>query len=410
VDDDGAWTLAVSLGIGLLLGVERERHKGRGPGRGAAGIRTFALVSLAGGLCMEVDGAALVAVGAAFVALAALFGYARSGADDPGLTTEVALVVAFLLGALARTNAELAAGAAVAVAILLAARTRLHRLVRDVLTEQELHDGLLLAAAALIVLPLLPDEPVGPYDVLVPFTLWRLVVLMLAVSAGGYIATRLLGPRFGLPLAGLASGFVSSTMTIAAMGSRARRDEALRTPAIAGAVLSTVATVVITVVICGAISPRLLRELAVPLVLAGVAAAGYGAIASLRAFHGPPADQVGLGRPFDLRIAVGFTAAIAAVLLVSAALTDRLGDAGIFAVTALAGFADAQAGVAAAGALVASGEVDPGTAATAVLVALSTNSVSKAVAAWSGGAAYARAVVPGLALVLGAAWAGLAAW
>jgi uncharacterized membrane protein (DUF4010 family) len=175
-------------------------------------------------------------------------------------------------------------------------------------------------------------------------------------------------------------------------------------------VLSTVATVVITVVICGAISPRLLRELAVPLVLAGVAAAGYGAIASLRAFHGPPADQVGLGRPFDLRIAVGFTAAIAAVLLVSAALTDRLGDAGIFAVTALAGFADAQAGVAAAGALVASGEVDPGTAATAVLVALSTNSVSKAVAAWSGGAAYARAVVPGLALVLGAAWAGLAAW
>ena len=114
----------------------------------------------------------------------------------------------------------LAAGLAVTVAVLLAARSRLHRFVRSVLTEDELQDALIFAGATLVVLPLVPDRPMGPYGALNPHSIWILVILVMAISAAGYIAVRMLGARFGLPIAGLASGFISSTATIGAMGAR----------------------------------------------------------------------------------------------------------------------------------------------------------------------------------------------
>ena len=110
--------LLVALGIGLLLGVERERHKGRGPGRGAAGVRTFALAALLGGLAARL-GVALIAVCAAFAGAAALVAYLRGADGDPGLTTEVALVLTVLLGALAIEEPTVAAGLAVVVTGLL---------------------------------------------------------------------------------------------------------------------------------------------------------------------------------------------------------------------------------------------------------------------------------------------------
>lgn len=140
------WGLVVAAGIGILLGAERERHMGRGPDRGAAGVRTFALAALLGALAARLGSGALVAA-VAFVGVAALLGYRRRG-EDPGLTTEMALVVSVLLGALAVEDAQLAAGVGVGVALLLAGRGRLHRLVRDTLSEQELHDGRMFAAAA----------------------------------------------------------------------------------------------------------------------------------------------------------------------------------------------------------------------------------------------------------------------
>ncbi|MET0621297.1 MAG: DUF4010 domain-containing protein, partial [Thermoanaerobaculia bacterium] len=242
--DGLAIRLAISLGIGRLSGVARERRKGAGGGRAPAGIRTFAVASLAGGLSLAFGGEiVLVAVAVVIGALLAV-SYARSRARDPGLTTEIALLTTVLLGALAIREPMLASGLAVVVVILLASRTRLHRFVKRVLTEQELHDALLLAAAALVVLPLAPDRAVGPLSVINPRTVWRLVVIFMAISGAGYIGLRLLGPGIGLALSGFASGFVSSSATIAAMGARARENPSLRPAAVAGAVLSTVATVV----------------------------------------------------------------------------------------------------------------------------------------------------------------------
>lgn len=406
-DQDG-WRLAVALGIGLLMGVERERRKGSGPGRAPAGIRTFALVALLGGISMVIGSMAVLAVALAFVGAAVLIAYALSDRTDPGLTSEVALLTAFLLGALAQREPQIAAGLAVTVTILLAVRSQLHRLVEQVLTEQEIHDGLLFAAAALVVLPLLPHEPVGPYGVFNPFVMWRLVVIVMAIGAAGYISHRVLGSRVGLPLAGFASGFVSSSATIGAMGARAKREPRLLWPAVAAAVLSTVATVVQMVVVVGATSPSALREIAPTMATAGVAAAGYGAFFALRAFRDGSEVEAASGRAFEPKTAIVFAATVTGILLVSAALHDWLGNAGLTLSTAVAGFADTHSAAISVASLVASGKVPAEDAVVPILAGLTTNSITKAVLALAaGGPPFARAVWPGIVLVLLAAWAGL---
>jgi len=408
-DEEGV-RLVVALGIGLLLGAERERRKGEGPARGAAGIRTFALVALAGGIAMAVGGGLVLAVALGFIALAVLAAYILGDRTDPGLTTEVAVVVAFLLGALAQQEPQLAAGIAVVVTILLAAREQLHRLVARALTEQEVHDGLLFAGAALVILPLAPNERIGPYGVFNPFAIWRLVVIVMAIGGAGYAAVRLLGARVGLPLSGLAAGFVSSSATIAAMGARARETPALRTPAVAAAVLSTVATVVQMVIIVGATDGRTLAQLWPAMAFAGVAAVGYGAVFALRALRDAAADahQPG-GRAFDLKTAVLFAATVTAVLFVSAVLGDWLGNRGVLLSAAVAGFADTHAAAIAVAGLAAGGRIEPADAVVPILAAFTTNSVTKMVlAAASGGRRFALEVWPGVIATAALAWAGWA--
>lgn len=406
----GHWSLVVSLGIGLLIGTERERTKGQGPGRRPAGIRTFALVSLMGGLAAELDDRAVLAVGAGFVGLAAVASYIRRQDPDPGLTTEVALVVAFLLGALARDDTTLAAAIGVVVTILLASRQRMHTFVDRVISEAELHDALVLAAAAVVVWPLMPDRRVGPYGVINPLTIWGLVVIVMAISAFGYIARRALGPRFGLPVAGFAGGFVSAAATIGTMGGRAKGEPEVTTPAVAGALLANVATVVLMAVLLAITSLDALRELAVPLTAAGAAALGVGAIALRNSWRTKVAHRAQPGRAFDVRTAVAFALTLTAVLLVSAVLTDLLGSAGLVAGVAVAGFADTHSAAISAAALAAAGKASPEQAAIAVLAALSTNTVTKFVVAWlAGGRAFAVKLVPGLLAIPVLAWVGLIA-
>ena len=397
--------LAAALGIGLLIGIERERRKGEGPARAAAGLRTFTLASLLGALAMLLGGGATLAVLAAVVGALAIVSYRRSRDDDPGLTTEIALVLTFMLGALAMHDARLATGIGVLVAIALAARSQLHRFVVRVLSEQEVHDGLLLAAAALVILPLLPDRAVDPLGAINPRTLWKLAVLMMAINACGHIALRAAGPALGLSFAGFASGFVSSTATIAAMGAEARRNPALRAGAVSGAVLSSLATVVYLALLLAATSPAVLRAMAAPLLAAGVAAAAYGLLIALRSVRTHDGDTPPPGRPFNPRLALLFAATMGALLLLTAFLTDRYGTGGAGIAAALAGFADAHSASAAVAALQASGRIAAEQAVLPILAAFTTNACSKLiVAVTTGDRGFALQVVPGVLLSVGAAW------
>ena len=175
-----------------------------------------------------------VLLGLAEVGLALLL-LARAPDAGQGMATRAALLLTLALGGLCLHDPALASGLAVAVAILLAARSRLHRFVRTVLSRNELVDALILAAGALVVLPLLPDTYLGPFDALNPRTLWKFTLLVMTISAGGHVALRLFGPRIGLPLAGFASGFISSTLTVGTMGQRVAAEPLLMGPAVAGA-------------------------------------------------------------------------------------------------------------------------------------------------------------------------------
>ena len=403
-----ALRLGISLGIGLLIGVERERRKGEGPDRAPAGIRTFALASLAGGLSLAFGGEAVLVATALVIGALVAVGYSRSRGRDPGLTTEVALVTTVLLGALAVREPGLASGLAVGVVALLASRSRLHRFVRRVLTEQELHDAIIFAAAALVILPLTPDRAIGPLGVLNPRTLWRLAVIFMAISGSGYIALRALGPGIGLSVSGFVSGFVSSSATIGAMGARAKENAAVRPAAVAGAVLSTVATVVQLTALLAATSRPTLIALRWPLLAAGVAAIAYALVFALRGARSRSGGKKDEGRAFRLPIAVVFAATVSIATLASAGIHQWLGDRGLLLATAVAGFADAHAAAIAAASLVAAGKVAAPDAVLPILAGLTTNSVTKvALAVLSRDRAYALEVIPGLVAVIGSAWAAL---
>jgi uncharacterized membrane protein (DUF4010 family) len=408
VDVDMLKGLAVALGVGLLVGIERERRKGVAPAAGAAGVRTFALLGLAGAVA-ELLGGVGIAVAGAFTALAALASYRHSRARDPGLTTEVAMLVVFLLGVLAMREMGLAAALGVAVALLLSAKSRVHRFVRKVLTEQELHDALLLAAAAAIVLPLLPDRAIDPWQVLNLHKLWLLAVIIMAINAAGHVALRAFGARTGLLLAGLAGGFASSTATIASMGMRAKEHPALATACAGAGVASNVSTIVQLAVITGTLSPPLLHALWPPIVAAGavIMVFALGAAWATRKVDAHGGEVA--GRAFEPKHALVFVAIVAAVMLASAAMLSWLGDAALEWTLAASGLADVHAAAASAAQLVAVGRIGAETAAPGIALAFAANSTMKLVMAFlTGGRGYALRLMPGLVSMVLAF--GLVAW
>lgn len=399
----------VALGIGLLIGIDRERHKHPESGRHhAPGLRTFTLAALVGAVAMAVGSEVLLAAMTLGMAAFAGLSYWRAGADgEPGLTTETALVLTTLLGGFAMSEPAFAAGLGVVAAVLLAARSALHRFVRSVLTDDEIRDLLIFAAATLVVLPLLHDHPIGPYNALNLRTIWMIVILVMAVGALGYIAVRVVGPRYGLPIAGLASGFISSSATIGAMGARAAKEPELMKPAVAGAVLSSVASIAQVAILIAAVNMAALAALWLPLVLSGAAAILYGGGFTLWALRQKTQGDEVEGHAFSLATAFGFAAILAVVLLAAAAAQDWFGEAGVLAAAAVAGFADTHSAAVSVASLVTDGRITAPQSIVPILAAITTNTVTKmAFAITAGGHTFALYVIPGLILMAVAAWAG----
>ena len=409
VDLDTIGGFAVAVGIGLLIGAERERRKSEGPARSAAGIRTFALVALVGASAAALGGNAIIVAGCLFVAGAALVSYVVGDRTDPGLTTEVALVLTYLLAVLAERDPTSASGVAVAVTALLASRSALHRLVRELMTPEELQDLLVLSSAALVVLPLVPDRAYGPAGTLNPFKVWQFAVLVMGVGGLGHVVTRLMNPRFGLPMAGLAGGFISSSATIGSMGATARRVPSLTAAAVAGALFSTIATFLQLGIILAAGSPPALREVAFPLACGGAVAVVGGVVAAF-AGSSDGGERVTGARAFSLQSALLFAGLVAGMLVIGALAHDAFGSGGVAVAAALGGLADTHAAAAAVAGLVGRGELTPEAAVTPLLLALTTNTVTKAIVARvAGDWAYAGPVWMVLMLVLAAAWAAVLA-
>ncbi len=403
---DTVYALAVALGIGLLIGVERERHKQmqREDGlRAAAGVRTFAVVALLGGTSMVLGLWVLALAGVGVIVLSAA-SYLQEP-TDPGLTTEIAMLMTFVLGALAQPQPALAAAIGATVAILLASKDRMHHISRDLISERELYDGLLLAAAALVVLPLMPDHTIDPFLALNPWRLWLLVVLVMAIGAFGHIALRLVGARWGLPLAGFFAGFVSSTAAVAGFGQRVREQPETLHAAVAAAMLANLASLLLFSSLITAIAPAFVRQLVLPLLAAG-AVLLLGGLFGLRRIGDRGAAPPTAGtRMFRFGHALTFAAVITAVLFLSAALNHWLGARAALVGAMLAAMAELHAAGISVAQLASAGQIDATTARWGVIGLLVTSGVAKSLLSWiSGGRRYGLRVTVGLiAMALAAA-------
>jgi uncharacterized membrane protein (DUF4010 family) len=402
--------LALSLLLGLLLGVERERRKRERGHDTIAGLRTFGLVGLLGGLASYLEVPFAIVAGVIAVGALAVVGYAR-GADrshDKGLTTEIALLLAYVLGALALSRPDVAGVAAIIATSLLAFRSRLHHFVQDALREEEVHDGLLLLVFAFVALPLAPNADMGPYRAINPQSLARLMLLVTLLGSAGYVAQRIFGARSGMLASGFASGFVSSSATIAALGLRAKQDPSVARAAAAGGIASSIATILQYAAIVAAIDVALLRRLALPLGLAALAAVAIAVALARSAQAGSEQADAPKGRPFQIlpALVVGGGSALLAVL--SAALGDAIGDAGVVLVSSVSGFIDAHATTGSIATLHHGARVDDRVAVLALIAALSTNTLTKiAMATLSGSRAYAGRIAVGVLAIAAMAWLGV---
>lgn len=399
--------LLVALGIGLLIGAEREHNQqGTDAGKAIAGVRTFTIAALLGAVSITLDFWLLV-VTLACVAVFSATAYFIKKSADPGLTTEITLLLTLILGGLAMSQPALSAGLAVTVAILLAAKEPLHGFVKVAVSKSELNDFLILAAATLIVLPLVPNEFIGPYDAINPRNLWLIVILVMLISAFGHVALRFFGGRIGLPITGLVSGFVSSLATIGAMSERAKKDPALQDAAVAGAILSNLATIIQLALLVVAISPITLMALAAPLILGGASIAIYGLVFTFNSLQHKTDEVSKPGQLVSVKAAVILALVIGLVLIFSAMLQDLLGQAGLVIASGTAGLADAHAPAISVASLVSTGKLGPEEAVVPILVAFSLNALSKLVMAIvSGGKAFAMKFIPALFMQVAMVWIG----
>lgn len=419
-------SLALAAAAGLLIGLERERSRPHEESALAflGGARTHPLLALVGGVgTLAAREVGLLAVAVPFGALVLLLGLSYAGEvwrdRHRGITSEAALLLSFLLGVLALTDGVLASttqkvfavgSVAIVATFLLSAKPTLHPLVRRVSAE-DVAATLKFLLVAVVLLPLLPDRTYGPLDVLNPFQIGALAVLISAVSFAGYAAIRLLGARRGLGVTGLVGGLVSSTAVTLSMAGRAKeRPEIAESAALAVMLASTVMFGRVLVIVA-LVSPGLVAEVAFPMVAA--IAAGLAASLAFWLRSGRARTKEGgvpLSNPFELGSALWFAVLFAAILLGTKAASLHLGTAGTYAAGLLAGTTDVDAITLSMAKHAADGGLSARVAATTIFLGAASNTLAKGVlAAGAGGAAFGRRVLLAQLAVLAAGALGLAA-
>jgi uncharacterized membrane protein (DUF4010 family) len=385
--------LAVSLAIGLLVGLERgwQTREERDHQR-TAGLRTFALTGLLGGICGLISlvsspfvlAAGLLAFAGALVTFSVLEAAAEKSFSVTGV---VAGILTFVLGAYAALgNETVAVAAAVAMTILLALREPLHSWVRNV-TWLEMRSVLVLLAMSFLLLPILPTRPVDPWQVLNPSEIWLLAILIAAVSFVGYIAVRVLGERKGIAVAAIAGSLASSTATTLSFARLAREQPQSTRLLASGILLAGITMLARIVVLAGVLKSELAAALVWPSVAAAAVLGAGAAVLWLRQRQNGATEhpQLQIKNPFDLGTVLQLAALIAAILLLAKLAAAQAGNAGLFLLAAISGIADVDA-LTLSMARLSGVQVSARDAATAILVAASVNTVSKAtIAGFVGG-------------------------
>ncbi|MCZ2108756.1 MAG: DUF4010 domain-containing protein [Dehalococcoidia bacterium] len=355
--------LALAIGLGLLIGLERER---RGKD---AGVRTFALIALLG--CVGgLQGTSFAIFALACTAIVVIFINANNLRlnEEPELTTSAALLLVAFVGVLCgegHTFTPVVVG--IATATLLAWKERLVALSVGI-TEAELRSAILLGILAFVIYPILPKGAIGPGDAIEPRAAWITVILIAGIGFANYALLKILGVR-GVQVAGFFGGLVNSTVTIAELSARVKEtDGEVSDDAYRGIMLSVVAAVLRNAVLLWLVAANTLPPIIVPLSLM----ATVGTVLAVGRLHRPapgPGPVLTMTSPFSLKSVLRFGTIFVGLQVVGAAATNVIGPLGLYAVSVVGGVASSASAVASAGLLAAHGQTSPGAAGVAAVIA-----------------------------------------
>jgi uncharacterized membrane protein (DUF4010 family) len=369
--------LGIALGLGLLVGLQRERAGSR-----LAGFRTFPLVTVLGALCAllgEQFGGWVVGIGLAALAIVIVVGnlpVLKTDEEPQGVTTEVAMLVMFLVGAsVVAGHAAIAIAVGGSVAVLLHLKPQMHALAAKI-GDQDFKAIMQFALISLVILPVLPNRAYGPFQVWNPFKIWLMVVLIVGISLGGYVIYKFVGPRAGLIANGILGGLISSTATTVSIARRSKHSPPTSGQA-AFVILAASAIVFVRVaVLVGVTAPTFLRTAGGPLAGMFVTTAALGWW-NWRRVRGETAALLEQENPSELKPAILFALLYAGVLLAVGAVRQFFGEGGLYAVALLSGLTDMDAITLSIAQLVHSEQIAPDTGWRLILVAAMSNLVFK---------------------------------
>jgi len=387
---DLLWRVALALGIGLLIGLERGwRTREAEPGSRAAGIRTFAISGLLGGIAgaIATTSGGVASAGGAIVLAVALTVYAavittfcrdENRADNTfSATTAIAAILTFALGAYSAVgDIRVAAAAGVLAAGMLAAREELHGWVKK-LTWRELRSGLVLLAMTFVALPVMPDEPIGPLGGVNPREVWIIAIALAGVSFVGYAAVKYYGASRGVLLAAVAGGLASSTAVTISNARRAAAGEGSPRLLAAGVALASAVMFLRVAVIVMVLNPGLLVLAGPALGAASALAIGFAVAGALgRQREGRQYPDVQFRNPFGFWAVVGFAALLAAIIVLGRVISETFGGTGAMISAIVVGLADVDT-ITVSITRLTPGPLDAESAAFAILVAAASDTVSK---------------------------------
>ena len=408
--------LGVALAIGFLIGLERGwKARNEPEGGRAAGLRTHALGGLLGGvwgalaLTRENDG--LIAIALAFAVYSGailLFRYRKSIDEKTfGVTTVVAAMLTFALGALAvMGDMAVAGGMGVAAAALLAFKDVLHGWVGRI-SWLELRSGLLLAAMTFILLPMLPDRTIDPWNTINPFEMWLLTVMIAAISFAGYIAIKAVGDEAGIVMTGVAGGLASSTAVTVTLAEMAKEHPEKVAPLTSGALFASATMAARVLAVVAAVGTSILPKIALPIGVGGVALLGIAFYFLKQNTNGVGGGRLKLTNPFELKTVLKFGLLLTAITAATKLLT-RIGTGqGVYVLALFSGIADVDAMTLSMSRQAA----DPASvtlAANAILIVVAVNTVAKAVIGWmTGGAEFGKRMMAAAVVAIAAGGATL---
>lgn len=407
------YRFGAALVLGFFVGLQREyayRQRRDEDGELMAGARTFPIIALLGAAAAmggaQVESALpLTGVVVAVAGLLAVSHFWQARDQDKGLTTEMSALITFFVGALCYWNfLPLAAALAVSTAVLLSLKVQTHSLARQ-MDREDIYATLKFAVITVIVLPLLPTEGYGPapFDVLVPYNVWLMVVLISGISFLGYVLIKIVGPRRGVGLTGILGGLASSTAVTLSIAERSRDTTGLDRPFGMAVLLAWSIMLVRVIVEVAVVHPPLLRSVWIPVLAVFLVSIAYCGYLYRTQDLGDEDEPATVKNPFRLGPAITFGLLYAVILVVSNWAKAYFGDAGIYLSSVVGGLADVDAITLSMTRLHGQGELQARTATRAILIAAAANTVLKGgIVALTGTRGLRRVVVPGVLIVVSA--------